>query len=371
MITVFISDPAKRRWVLPAVSVLIAAGEVRTWRSPWGWQLAATLVIWAAAVGLWMLASARPHWAPIVGLAAASVVLVPVSHGVVAGLAMFGAVLQAGLRLPVRRGLPVAVATIVLYLAATVARSGLEPVSLGLSVLGWGALYSTGYAFRKLREEQARTREALEQLRLSRAAQVESAKLEERARLAREIHDVLAHTLSALSVQLEGARLLMEQRPGDPAALTAVDRAHRLARDGLVEARRAVGALRGGALPGPDALRALAADFEADTGVPCRVEVEGEPAPLSAEARLAVYRTAQEALTNVRKHARATSVTLRLRWTPDGAELTVEDEGERGEWGVRSGYGLLGVRERAELLGGTLDAGPLEHGFRVRLWVPA
>jgi signal transduction histidine kinase len=199
---------------------------------------------------------------------------------------------------------------------------------------------------------------------------VESAKIEERARLAREIHDVLAHTLSALAVQLESARLLLEQRPGDPAAVLAVDRAHRLAHDGLVEARRAVGTLRGGALPGPDALPALAADFEGDTGVPCRILVEGDPALLSSEAGLAVYRTAQEALTNVRRHARATSVTVRLRWRADGAELTVEDEGDPKEWTVKSGYGLLGIRERAELLGGRLDAGPVEHGFRVRLWVP-
>jgi signal transduction histidine kinase len=245
-----------------------------------------------------------------------------------------------------------------------------DPLSVALNVVAFSAVYAAGLAFQQLREEQARTRLALEELRLSRAAQLESAKVEERARLAREIHDVLAHTLSALAVQLESARLLLEQRPGDPAAIRAVDRAHRLAQDGLVEARRAVGALRGGTLPGPEALRTLAADFEGDTGVPCRVEVDGMPAQLSSEASLAVYRTAQEALPNVRKHARARAVRLRLRWRPNGAELTIEDEGEPKEWSVRSGYGLLGIRERAELLGGKLEAGPVEHGFRVRLWVP-
>jgi signal transduction histidine kinase len=284
---------------------------------------------------------------------------------------LFGTLVQAGTRLPTRQGLPIAAVTVTVF---TVVQRFLlphqDPLALVLGLMGWIALYGVGVSYRWVREEQARTQEALEQLRLSRAAQLESAKVEERARLAREIHDVLAHTLSALAVQLESARLLLEQRPGDPAAVLAVERAHRLAHDGLVEARRAVGTLRGATLPGPDALRTLAADFEGDTGVPCRVVVEGEPAPLSSEASLAVYRTAQEALTNVRRHARATSVTVRLRWKGDGAELTVEDQGEAKEWTVKSGYGLLGVRERAELLGGRLEAGPVEHGFRVRLWVP-
>ena len=158
-----------------------------------------------------------------------------------------------------------------------------------------------------------------------RDAQVHAAALDERARIAREIHDILAHTLSALAVQLEGTRLLVEQRPGDPAAVAALERASGLARDGLEETKRAVGALRGDALPGPEALPRLAADFERDTGVPCRFEVEGEPVALSPEARLALYRTAQEALTNVRKHAAASSVAdqpalRRGRGRADGRE---------------------------------------------------
>src|SRR5262249_59770233 len=126
--------------------------------------------------------------------------------------------------------------------------------------------YAAGVAYQQLREEQVRTRATLEQLRLSRAAQLESAKVEERARLAREIHDVLAHTLSALAVQLESGRMLLEQRPGDPAGLRAIERAHRLAHDGLVEARRAVGAPRGGMLPRPDAPQAPGAGFAAGPG---------------------------------------------------------------------------------------------------------
>lgn len=194
---------------------------------------------------------------------------------------------------------------------------------------------------------------------------------EERARLAREIHDVLAHTLSALSVQLEGARMLTEQRPGDPRALAALERAQRLVSAGMAETGRAVAALRGEVLPVPEALRRLAEDFERESGVPCQVEVEGAPRELSADVSLAIYRAAQEALTNVRKHADATEVTIRLRQVGARAELVVTDRGAGKPAMASSGYGLVGIQERTELLGGELEAGPTADGFRVRLSVPA
>src|SRR5262249_52627139 len=142
------------------------------------------------------------------------------------------------------------------------------------------------------------------------------------------------------------------------------------------------GALRGDPLPSPAELARLAADFEHESGTACELRVAGEPVPLAAEAQLALYRTAQEALTNVRKHAAATRVRLELRFDPAAPELTVEDEASIGPDGSHSagsdfaatcstdGYGLVGMRERAALLGGTLDAGPTAQGFRVRLWLP-
>jgi signal transduction histidine kinase len=273
----FLSD-AQRRWLLVAIAAVVAVVEARAWHPVQQWGLVAVLVVWLAWVGVWILGSVRPHWAWTALLAAGAIALEFLGHSAVVVTAMFIAVLQAGIRLQPRYGLPIAGTTIAVFVAVDAARSAYQdPLSVALNVVAFSALYAAALAFQQLREEQARTKQALEELRLSRAAQLESAKVEERARLAREIHDVLAHTLSALAVQLESARLLLEQRPGDPAALQAVDRAHRLAQDGLVEARRAVGTLRGGMLPGPEALRTLAADFEGDTGVPCRVEVEGCP----------------------------------------------------------------------------------------------
>jgi signal transduction histidine kinase len=197
------------------------------------------------------------------------------------------------------------------------------------------------------------------ELRESRAAHAEAAALAERGRVARELHDVLAHSLSALALQLEAARL----RASDPALVEDLERAHRLAAGGLQEAREAIAALRGDELPD---LRDLAAAFPGAT-----LTVTGEPRESSSEARLALYRTAQEALTNVRRHSSSEAVELRLDYREDGTTLTVQDRGSERPAANGHGYGLTGMRERAELLGGRLSTGPTDDGFRVELWLPA
>jgi signal transduction histidine kinase len=189
------------------------------------------------------------------------------------------------------------------------------------------------------------------------------------------MHDVLAHSLSALAVQLEGARLLARDRDADPDVVDAIEKAHHLAGGGLEEARRTIEALRGEDLPGPSRLAALAESFGEQAGVETTFEVAGEARELSSEARLALYRTAQEALTNVRKHARPERVDLHLRYGTEGTSLVVEDHGAPLVNGALAdtggGYGLSGMRERAELLGGRLVAAPTGDGFRVELWLPA
>jgi signal transduction histidine kinase len=165
--------------------------------------------------------------------------------------------------------------------------------------------------------------------------------------------------------------MLAEQRPGDPAILAGLQRTSRLAKEGLSEARRAVGSLRGEVLPGPDLLPQLAREFERDTGVPCRLQIEGTAVELDADARLAMYRVAQEALTNVRKHAEAREVEMLLRYDAREVTLTITNRGGPSPAPLKGGgYGLMGMRERAELLGGRLEAGPMPDGFRVCLWIP-
>jgi signal transduction histidine kinase len=217
-----------------------------------------------------------------------------------------------------------------------------------------------------------RMREQTIALEASQAAEARAAAAAERGRLAREMHDVLAHSLSALALQLESTRLLAHDRGVDPEVARAIDQAHGLAASGLEEARRAISTARGDALPGPERIRSLAEAVAEQSGLPVTVDVRGEPRELPADARLALYRTAQEALTNVRRHATPDKVAVRLDYQPDSVALVVEDHGEIGPLALGgAGYGLTGMRERAELLGGTLVAEPTEDGFRVQLVLPA
>jgi signal transduction histidine kinase len=194
------------------------------------------------------------------------------------------------------------------------------------------------------------------------------------------MHDVLAHSLSGLLLQLEGARMLAVDNPRDPRLPELIERAHHLGRAGLDEARQAIGTLRGDELPGPERLAGLADEFERDCAVPCRFSVSGRAYELGSEARLAMYRVAQEALTNIAKHATPDRVEVHLSYAPDATRLVVEDfasgrpassaDGGVGRAGDTGGYGLAGMRERAELLGGTLVATTTDSGFRVELGVP-
>jgi signal transduction histidine kinase len=234
---------------------------------------------------------------------------------------------------------------------------------------------------------QARAEDLLARERSSQAAQAQAATLTERARVAREIHDILAHALSGLVLALDTAELLGRQGGVDPdigvdpailaRILEQVTRAQRIARDGLTDTRRAIAALRGDELPGPALLGRLVAETAAATGIRAEFTVTGERRPLPPEIGLALYRTAQEALTNTAKYAgRNGSAQVRLSYRDHDVELAVEDtrSGDArppGPAGLTfGGFGLAGMRERAELLGGQLTAGPTETGFEVLLQLP-
>lgn len=202
----------------------------------------------------------------------------------------------------------------------------------------------------------------------AREAREEAARLAERGRIARELHDVLAHTLSGLAVQLEGARLLAEKTGADPRLVTHLGEAHHLARDGVAAARSVVETLRGAPLPGPDRIPDLVAGSPVETSL----TLSGTPKPLAPERGLALYRTVQEALTNTAKHA-GPGARARVVLTWDDAAVTVEitDTGGPGGAALPSGgYGLTGLAERAALAGGLLTCGPSGAGWRVHLTLP-
>jgi signal transduction histidine kinase len=268
---------------------------------------------------------------------------------------------------------------------------GLLPAGLGVVALGLSTAYVGHYdplgglgqtagalglglamAFRRRALRAGyRNRELSDELRDSREAEQRNAIAAERARLARELHDVLAHTLSSLSLHLESTRVLAKSRKVDAEVMARIDRAVALARTGLVEARDAVGTLRDDALPGPARLPDLVADFQRDSGLTVRFVESGTSAELIPEARVAVFRAAQEALTNVAKHAAATEVEVSLDWQPEEMVLRVSDNG-RGDKKSRSrdGNGLRGMRERAELAGGQVSAGSGETGYVVEVRLP-
>ena len=237
-------------------------------------------------------------------------------------------------------------------------RAGLRE---GLGMLA-ASIFTAAVTYLLMREQEARQALALAHERLREyALQAERlAAAQERNRVARDIHDGLGHSLTVVQMQIKAARAVLDRDPAK--ADTVLVKAQRQAEEALAEVRRSVGALRE---PRPpielcDALRALADETSA-AGVPTSVDVSGAARPLPADAEESLFRAAQEGLTNVRKHARATRAELLLDYTrPAAVRLQVRDDGAGIAAPHDSGYGLLGVRERAAHAGGqlTIESAP-------------
>jgi signal transduction histidine kinase len=381
------------RWLRPlgvATIVVVVALSSREHPSPAlhgdGLVVTVALSVLVASIAgiLW-----RPGWRPGVTLApltmiAASSALMWVQNGGPGIAGVFVGVSYAAIRLPLDRSAAMLGIAIVTSGAAS-AHAGRSAAIIISSALGVVAFYVLAIVARRLKEAHEQTITLLGRLEASRRTEEEAAALRERSRIAREIHDVLAHSLSGLILQLEGARMLARTPSADGELPAALDRAHHLARAGLEEARRAVGTLRDDGLPGADGLGRLAEDFSRDSGIETELEVAGGQRRLDSQASLTLFRVAQEALTNSRKHSQPRRVELRLAYEPEGTRLIVQDHDRRGavrepagdapgerRTGITGdGYGLTGMRERAALLGGQLEAGPTTDGFRVELWIPS
>ena len=225
----------------------------------------------------------------------------------------------------------------------------------------------------------------LEQHERLRAEQRRADVLDERTRLAREIHDVLAHSLGALGIQIQVARALISDRGDTEAALDALEKAQRMATDGLVETRRAVHALRTDTLPLHEELARVTAEHAERRHVLVHCDIEGEPRPVPPDATVALLRTAQESLVNAAKHAPAADVEVHLTYTPHAVRLSIandlppdKDKDKDPEpphtaptlHTIDGGYGLTGMRERLKLLRGTLEAGPVDNRWLVAADLP-
>jgi signal transduction histidine kinase len=235
--------------------------------------------------------------------------------------------------------------------------------------LGWLA----GFALRERasQAEAAEERAAVAEREREAAARVAVA--EERSRIARELHDVVAHAVSVMTLQVGAVRhKLPEALAEDKDALRGVERTGRTA---LTEMRRLLGALHEGdgelaPQPGLADLDALAAKV-GRAGLPVEVRVEGDPSPLPRAIDLSAYRIVQEGLTNALKHARAGRADVTVRYGTDGLELEVRDDGAGTTRSDGLGHGLVGIRERVKIYGGEMTAGPApEGGFVLRARLP-
>jgi signal transduction histidine kinase len=307
----------------------------------------------------------------IVAMAAAGVALAALqtsgANTVAAGVAVFVAVTRLPFRIACVLGSAVAVA-----LGAATALVGDSASTVTAEILLIVLLGVVAQFLKRSRESQDHTELLLAQLEDARDEQARAAAIAERGRIAGELHDVLAHSLSGAAIQLQGARKLAEREHAPRALTEAIDRAGELVRAGLANARQAVGALRGDPLPTLAQLPALIDSYQADLHLDVSLRIEGEPRIVPADRSLALYRGAQEALTNVARYAPGASASVVLSYESDRTRLAVDNGASTSapRDGMGGGRGLEGMRERVERAGGTMSAGPTGDGWRVEIEVP-
>ena len=287
--------------------------------------------------------------------------------GVAAGVAVFMSIT----RLPLSAGVAIGGA-VTIALGAVSAVAGRSSSAVGAGTLVTVLLGVVAQFLKQSRESQDRTENLLAQLEDARDEQARAAAVAERGRIAGELHDVLAHSLSGAAIQLQGARKLAEREHAQPPLSESIDRASELVKDGLANARQAVGALRGDALPTLAQLPALIGSYKADMNLDVTLRIEGDARTVPADPGLALYRAAQEALTNVARYAPSACTTVTVRYEPDRTTMTVDNgvSDTPPRQGMGGGHGLQGLRERIERAGGTMSAGATSDGWRVEIVVP-
>ncbi|MGY2126836.1 sensor histidine kinase [Blastococcus sp. SYSU DS0617] len=329
----------RRRAPVPAAAVVVAAGLLELVAAP-DFLVANVAVL----MMIYALAAYAPRWAGQAG------VVVGLVGALLAAVRFFG-----------------------YDLVTSVAPTAM---AIGVSVI---AAWALGNLRRARLQQVASLEERAQLLELERDQEMRLAAATERARIARELHDVVAHSLSVVIAQADGGRYAGRTDP--EAATGALEAIAATGRQALTDMRSLLGVLREGGgeeyAPQPDvaAIPALVEDVRA-SGLDVDLIVEGEPQPLAAGPQLAAYRIVQESLTNVLKHAGpASRAWVRLQWRPDALELSVLDDGRGASAAMVSsdgeGQGLRGMRERAQLHRGRLEAGPRHGGgFGVHAALP-
>jgi signal transduction histidine kinase len=265
------------------------------------------------------------------------------------------------------------------FLVGTIAivahNQGNHPGDFLFPLIVFGVAWLVGLLLGQKLREGSEAKERAERLEQEREEQARAAVAEERARIARELHDIVGHSVSVMTVQAAGVRSLL--KPEQEREREALEIIEQTGREALAEMRRLVGVLRrpeeGPALapqPSLEHVEKLVSQAR-EAGLPVKLRVEGDPVQLPAGVDLTAYRLVQEGLTNAIKHARAEHAEVVVRYGDGRVELTVSDDGHGDGDGVKGGNGLVGMRERVSVYGGELDAGPRpEGGFRLHATLP-
>jgi signal transduction histidine kinase len=259
-----------------------------------------------------------------------------------------------------------------------------EPFEYAFHLLSLVSAYGFGVLGRLQRVNTEALEDRARRLEREHAADTARAAAQERARIARDMHDILAHAVSLMVVQAEAGPVVVRSDP--ERAEAAFDAIAGAGRDAMTQLRRILGVLKdepvnGSSVrlpqPGVAALTDLVRQVGETTGLRVELRATGEPRPLHQDTEVAAYRVVQEALTNTVKHAYASRARVELDWTEDELTLTVTDDGrgpaDRGGVGNGNGggHGLIGIRERAAACGGTARTGPgRDGGFRVVVRLP-
>jgi signal transduction histidine kinase len=291
------------------------------------------------------------------------------------------AAFSAGVRLRAEASLAILAGTVASFLIAGLAVGATAATLLGYP-FAYAGLWSVALTRREFMVRAEQAEHMLAETQRAREAETHAAALAERARIARDIHDVLAHSLAAVSVNLQAAEGLLTAQslpvdnPELKKAIECIDRAGTLTREGMAQARRAILALREDAAPLPDQLAKLAAQYQAAGDATIQLTITGQPRPLSEQAVQVAYRTAQEGLTNARKHAPGQPVALALAFVPGQVAVTIEnplppDSQQKPLAATGAGAGLTGLKERAALAGGTLETGAADGTWRIELKMPS
>ena len=365
-----------RLWVVAIVVLVAVTSKPEVGLSGRGLALAICLLVFVIEMLSWPIlrvGGVAVRVGELLVMGASSVAIVLLQPNGVSELPGSAVVFIAGVTLSPAFAVAVgAVVTVGVSVAVSLA-GGAGTADIAASALLCAVLGITGALLRRHRLSQEATELLLARLEDAHDDQARAAAAEERASIARELHDVLAHSLSGLSIQLEMVRKIAGNEDAPAELRAAIDGAADLAKQGLAEARDAVGALRRDDRLGLDQLPELVAHFRRDFNLAVAYSVAGAPRPVAPDLSLALYRVAGEALTNVARHAEGASTRVELSFDEAWVRLAVTDNGgsQSALAAQGSGWGLAGLRERIKRLGGELTAGPSGPGWSVVASAPA